>query len=337
MVRHKSTKVVAAIGVTLALSAPVAGVGVTSAAFSGAAVNPANEISAAPDFVAPAVSAAAIGKASGGLLGSLAPGGAYHVYAKVSDSGNPASGVAGVAADLGALSAGQSAVALEPGDFTVDGKQFNYRSAQLTLDVSLAGGSYGFSIATKDAAANARTADGFSLAVDTSAPTAVDVQAANGAATVGRPEQGDTVSFTYSEPIDPSSILAGWGGAETNVVVRIVNGGLLGLGNDELVVYDAANTTQLPLGVLDLGRADYVGSAPVGGLTSFGASVSASTMRIDGASIIVKLGAAAELEVNTAADTATMVWTPAAGVTDAAGNTASVATATESGAADKEF
>lgn len=326
-----------ALFAALCLGATAAGAGMTSASFRGETESPANEVSAAPDFVAPEVSVPAVGKLAGGLLGSVAAGGGYHVYAKVSDTGNPASGVASVSADLGAVSAGKDAVPLEPGTFEVEGKSYNYRSAELAVDASLADGDYSFSITAKDGADNARTYKDPAVKVDSSAPSAADVQSANGGSTAGRPEEGDTVTFTYSEPVDPYSVLTGWGGGKTNVVARIVNGGLLGLGNDELVVYDPTNTTQLSLGSVDLGRTDYVGTELLGGLTTFGASLSPSTMVADGRTITVTLGTPAELDVNTAADSGTMAWAPSDGATDAAGNKAASTAAQESGAADKEF
>ena len=80
--------------------------------------------------------------------------------------------------------------------------------------------------------------------VDNTAPTASDVQTTNvGGGTLGRPENGDTVTFTYSEQIPTTSILAGWNGTATAVTVRINNQG----GNDRLEVWDAANTAKLPL------------------------------------------------------------------------------------------
>ena len=60
------------------------------------------------------------------------------------------------------------------------------------------------------------------MVVDNTAPTASTVQTANKAGGIaGRPEIGDTITFTFSEPIDPKSVLSGWTGAATSAVVRI--------------------------------------------------------------------------------------------------------------------
>jgi len=55
-----------------------------------------------------------------------------------------------------------------------------------------------------------------------------------------------------------------------------------------------------------------------------------------GAAITITLGTASGA-VTTAAGTGTMIWTPSNTATDRAGNPCSIANATESGPADKEF
>ena len=80
--------------------------------------------------------------------------------------------------------------------------------------------------------------------VDNTAPTAVDVQTTNAAGgTAGKPEAGDVLTYMFSEPMKPASILAGWTGAATAVVVRFTNGN-----PDVITVFDATNATQLALG-----------------------------------------------------------------------------------------
>ena len=59
-----------------------------------------------------------------------------------------------------------------------------------------------------DNAANTGTQSGFPVTVDNTAPAGSDVQTANGGSTPGRPEQGDIVTFTFTEQIDPASVHA---------------------------------------------------------------------------------------------------------------------------------
>ena len=72
----------------------------------------------------------------------------------------------------------------------------------------------------------------------------------------GRLDSGDTIVFTFSEPIDPSRSSTDGTAPLANVVVRLSDTQLLE--NDEILFYDATNSTQLPLAKVDLGRTDYV-------------------------------------------------------------------------------
>lgn len=325
--------VVLAVGAAALIAIPAA-----LAAFSARADNPGDTVTAAADFRAPAIEAVAVAKKTGSVTGFVKQGGAYYVYAKVAaDTGNPASGTAGVKANVSAVTAGQAAVPLVAGSYAVGTSSFNYRSEELTAAAALAEGSKAFTVTASDNAGNANVANG-SVTVDNTAPLATDIQTTN-AGTNGLAEQNDTIVFSFSEPIDPESVLAGWGGSATNVVVRVFDNGLAGLGNDAVQVYDSTNTTLLPLGTVDLGRVEYV-TGLLGGAITFGASGTASKMTMSGNAVTIVLGtyAPAGLAIRgTALGTGTMTWTPVATPFDRAGNVISTTAATESGAADKDF
>lgn len=317
----------ASIAVALALLA-WAGVGSTFGAFRDTTTNSGNSFSAAADWVGCSASGTVIAKTTGYAPGYLMQGGTYYVYANISDSGNPPSGIASATTDVSSVdSSGAAAVALVSGAYSVGGVSYNHRSASRTVKNPLAGGSYTFSIACTDNGGISGTQTGFSVTVDNSAPSASDVQTANGGSIVGRPQLGDTVTFTYSEPIDPDSILSSWTGASTGVVVRINNVA----GGDILQVWNAANSAQLPLGQINLGRTDYVNAN-----RTYGGSGTASAMVQSGAAITITLGTASGAGT-TASGNGTMIWIPSGTATDRAGNACSLVLATESGAADKEF
>ena len=332
----KVGSVLATVAVALLIAAAAA-----FAAFAAQTQNEKNSITAAPDFTAPAIAATVVAKALGGVTGFVRSGGTYYVYANVAaDSGNPASGTATVKADASELTSGQSAAVLTAGSYSAGGVSYNYRSAELTA--SAGEGVKAYSVTATDNAGNARTAPG-SATIDNVVPAAADIQTTNvGGGTNGSAEQGDAVLFTFSEPIDPGSILAGWNGAATNVVVRMVDNGLLGLptGNDVLQIYNAANTATLPMGSVDMGRGDYVAGL-LGGTITFGASGTASTMTMSGSTVTVTLGTYGAVGLlvgrSTAAAAGTMTWAPVATPYDRAGNAMSTTAATESGAADKDF
>jgi hypothetical protein len=296
--------------------------------FTSTAPNAGNSITAAADFRAPSASATTLAKTSGGTVGQIKKGGTYYVYANVSDTGNPASGVATVTANVSSITSGSTAVALSAGSFTAGGISYNRRSAALTAAADLAAGSYSYSLTVTDAAGNSKTQSGYSVVVDNTAPAGTDAQTVNGA-TNGLAEAGDKISFSFSKAIDPNSILSGWSGAATNVVVRLNNGS--GSSNDTLAIYNATNAAQLPLGSVNLGRTDYTAA----GIT-FGATGTASTMTMSGNVVTVTFGTQSAAATSAAA-TGTMIWTPSASATDPAGNATSTTAVTESGAADKDF
>src|SRR6266540_2236454 len=156
------------------------------------------------------------------------------------------------------------------------------------------------------------------VVVDNTAPSASDIQAVNKTGGIaGRAEIGDTITYTFSEPIDPNSILASWTGASTNIVLRLNDGGA---GNDTVTIFNSANTSQLPLGSVSLARTDYT-TANI----TFGASGTASTMVMSGNAITITLGTQSAA-ATTGGGNSTMVWTPSATATDRAANACSTTT-----------
>jgi hypothetical protein len=297
--------------------------------FTATAPNEGNSITAAADFRPPTASASVIGKTAGGINGQIKKGATYYVYANVSDTGNPASGVSTVTANVSSLTTGSTAVPLSAGSFTSGGVTYGYRSAALTSNSSLAAGTYTYSLTLTDVAGNSQTQSGFSVSVDNTGPTGTDVQTANGGSISGRADAGDTISFSFSKAIDPNSVLSGWSGSATSVVVRLNNGS--GSNNDTVTIYNSTNSTQLPLGSINLGRVDYAGSN-----ITFGATGTASSMVMNSNTITITLGTQSAA-ATTASATGTMSWTPSASATDPAGNAVSTTVVTESGAADKDF
>jgi hypothetical protein len=332
----RTAAVLVAVAIVALIAIPAA-----VAAFGAQTQNEKDVVTAAPDFTPPAITATVVAKALGGITGFVRKGGTYYVYANVAaDTGNPASGTATVKANAAELTSGQGEAAMTAGSYTPGGVSYNYRSAELAANANE--GVKTYSVTATDNAGNARTMGG-SATVDNVVPTATDIQTTNvGGGTVGLAELGDTVVFTFSEPIDPQSILAGWNGTATNVTVRLVDNGLLGLstGNDELFIYNSGNTATLPFGAVNMGRGDYVAGL-LGGSINFGASGTRSTMVMSANTVTVTLGTYAIEGIlvgrTTAAGTGAMIWTPVATPYDRAGNVMSTAAATQSGAPRKNF
>ena len=77
-------------------------------------------------------------------------------------------------------------------------------------------GGYDLRAVTTDNAGNATNSSTVSnRVVDNTAPTATNIQTGVTGTTAGRPQQGDTLVFTFSEQIAPGTIVAGWNGTGT--------------------------------------------------------------------------------------------------------------------------
>jgi hypothetical protein len=331
----------AALAIVLGVGAAGTAVGLTAAAFSGTTSEQV-DVTAASDWTAPAVSSTVIGRAAGYDTGFIRQGAGftYHVYANVTDSGNPAAGVGTVTTNVSSISTGSTSVALTAGSYTAAGVSYNYRTASpIAPNATVTAGSPAYTVGAVDLASPANTlspsASG-SVTVDNTAPAPSAIATANGGAILRRPDAGDTITFTYNETMDPFSILANWTGASTSVVVRINNDVAATANNDQLLIANAANTAVLPItgaNGVNLGRADYVGVS-----RTFGATGTASTMTRSAGAITIVLGTQSGAGTTPAAgSTGTMIWNPSATATDRAGNGSSATAFNETGTADAEF
>jgi hypothetical protein len=295
-------------------------VGGSHSAFAGDTSEGLNVITAMPDFRGPTVSPVAIGRSTGYATGYIHNAGSYYIYANVTDVGAPPSGTATVVANVANITAGQVAVPMVAGSYSAGGVSYNYRSAVLTAG-TVPSAPIAFTVTATDVAANATIANG-SVNGDNTAPAAGNISASGG--TAGRPEVGDVLTLTTSEALDTYSLLANWTGAATTVQVRIVQQG----GGDRLQVWDAAGTTQLPFGTINLGRTDW---------TTSSLNFNGSTMTQSGGAITITLGAPVVGTVTTVAGTGTMTWNPSATATDRAGNPMTTGAFNEPAPVDIDF
>ncbi|WP_353951324.1 hypothetical protein V6K52_17050 [Knoellia sp. S7-12] len=198
-------------------------------------------------------------------------------------------------------------------------------SLPLAATTFAADDTYTVTVRATDTVGNARTAS-TAYAIDRTKPAAAGLTATNvTGGTVRRLDVRDTLTLTYSEALSPSSVIAGWNGITSqNVVVRATGSG--GSSKDRLTVYNATNTTLLPLGTINLNRGDYVTGA-----VNFGVTGTLSTLTMSGSSLTITLGTPSNaLRITTAAAAANMSWIPSASVRDLASNTAVTTTHLES-------
>jgi len=203
---------------------------------------------------------------------------------------------------------------------------------------TVADGSYDLRAVLLDGAGKTTTSSVVSgRQVDNSPVRAVDVQATNGSGTVGRLDAGDTLTYTYSEQVNPATILSGWTGSSTSVTLRLRDGNAVGLGNKGDTVDILKGTASVALGSVVLNQ-DFVKS---GKSATWNATMTASTTTVGGTTrtvVKIQLGTLAGGNgLKTVTTAGTMVWTPSATATDLLGNRCSTAPATESGTSDRDF
>jgi len=175
--------------------------------------------------------------------------------------------------------------------------------------------------------------------VDNRAVRGTDVQTANGTGTAGRLDAGDSISFTYSTQMSPSSITSGWNGSPLAVTVRLRDGSIVGLGSADDTLDVQRSGAAVNLGSVNL-RGDYVKNNKT---STYNATMTATTATVNGLPVTVvqlsvgTLISGGALRTAPASAAANMVWTPSNVATDLAGTTSSNAPVTETGAADREF
>jgi len=300
-----------------ALAACALTVGLSAASFTDTSQNP-QTVSAVADFLGPSAGASAIAKSQGGVAGYVKKGGTYYLYASVTESGNPASGIASVRADVSALSSGQTAVSLVAGSYGVDGESFNYRSAQLTAGGSLSAGSKPYSLALADAAGNSRI-QSFSVTVDNGPFAGSDFETANASGgTSGKAEKSDTVSFVFNKAPDPGSIVAGWDGSGAKTV--------------SVSIADSSSDDVLSVSGATLGSVSLQGNYTNTGKTT---TFTGSSLTLSGSTVTIVLGTDSAGNAKSESSKNKPVWTPSASNYDVAGNACSTTTA--SGANARQF
>lgn len=311
--RRLSTPGLALVIALVALAAT--GAGAAWAAFSARTTNSGNTFVAAASFAD--VTSTTIATSNSCLDGAVRQGGSFHVYANV--TGSPPA----VTADLSAVSAGQVAAQMVAGSFSAGGKSYNYRSAAITADAALAAGSKTYTVAPVGGELQSG-----SVVVDNTPPRAEAIDTVNGGTTPGRMEAGDSITFTYSEPVDSCTLLAGWTGEPPVPMVVAIQ---QNLANDPVTLWNASFTALLPLQIGPIGwQSDLVDTD-----TTFGRTGTPTLLSRNGAAITAVFGTQAGESRLT--DPATFSWAASSAVTDAAGNPATTGTVSETGPLDVDF
>jgi hypothetical protein len=284
-----------------ALAAAGSGVHPSRAAFTAQGKNPANTFTTASDWIPPAVTLTAPTDGSytddttptfSGAAGTVAGDATtvtLHVYSGPAATGTP----------LQTLSATRSGA-----------------TWSATATALPAGATYTARATQTDSGGNTGTSLTTTFTVDTTPPVPAMISAANASGgTAGRLGAGDSITYQFSEPIVPTSVLSTFTGGTTtaSVSVRFTNAGSA----DTLRILDSASVANVNLDISVATNANLVT-----GTVTWPATMSQSS---DGTSFTIVLGTAPTSGVATTVNTAkNMVWTARAGPTDRAGNALSI-------------
>lgn len=196
-------------------------------------------------------------------------------------------------------------------------------------------------IMTTSAGATLTSATVTNRIVDNTAVRAHDVDSLNRTGgTVGRVENGDTLILTFTDQMQPLTLVPGWTGlAPATVYVRLRDGALAGGTSTSDVLQltaDAAGLVPTGLGTVGL-RTD---SIKTNRTATFTAAATLSTVTVEGRSasrVTIVLGAVSGGGITKRNTATAMTWSPTSSAQDLAGNASSTAPATESGALDANF
>lgn len=176
--------------------------------------------------------------------------------------------------------------------------------------------------------------------VDNAPLRGADVQSANGGATVGRAEAGDSVTLTWTTQVDLATVSAGWTGAARAVTVRLRDGVALGRTSTDDTLDVLSGGTAVNLGSVNL-RRDYV---KAGKSASFNATMTAGTVTtstgVIRTTVTLRLGSvigSGSSALKTTSTTGAMTWTPSGAVTDLQGRPCSSTPVTETGTSDRDL
>src|SRR4051812_8188226 len=190
----------------------------------------------------------------------------------------------------------------------------------------VADGTYQTRVVATDSLGHQTTSAIITLIIDNTHPTAASVNAANGG-TAGRIDSGDTLTFAWSEPMAPASILSGWTGGAQPIRIRVNDAA----GADTLDLYDSTGTTKL--NVTSAAQALSLNANWVANTVWLNGS-----MTMTGNGIVVTVGSLISGTINTGVvTTANLQWTSTAATTDVAGNSTTVSTVNETGTTDRDF
>lgn len=180
-------------------------------------------------------------------------------------------------------------------------------------------GTINYSARATDAAGNTGPAGTASSIKDVSSPTVMGVRLNNGGTTLGKVEQGDSVTLTFSEPLDANTICSAW---TSNTTTQTQNGNgssqvVVNVSAGDVLTVTGAGCPSLRIGSVSLGG-DYTSTAlSFAGNNANGSSL---TWNPTAKTLTITLGAGTSGGSTLTSTTIFPTYTPVTGLTDIAGN-----------------
>lgn len=197
-------------------------------------------------------------------------------------------------------------------------------STWTTTASTLPAGTYTVQVTQADGQGNTGTVTR-TFTVDGTKPVPSMISAVHGGSgSAGRLNAGDKITFTFSEPIVPTSVLSSFTGSAASVIVRFYDEDDDDSHNygDSFTVLDAGGQANVKLDAGSFWGIDggvFTGRTYVTDTVNFAATMTRSS---DGRSFVITLGSPDRSSrlVTATQSAANMIWLPRSGPTDAAGN-----------------
>lgn len=207
----------------------------------------------------------------------------------------------------------------------------NWTATPLNLS-AFSPGTINYSARATDAAGNIGPAGTATSTKDVSSPTVTGVKLNNGGSTLGKVEQGDSVTLTFSEPLSANTICSAW---TSNTTTQTQNGNgssqvVVNISAADVLTVTGTACPSLRIGSVSLGG-DYTSTA----LTFAGNNSNGSSLIWNPTvnTLTITLGAGTSGGATLTSTTIFPTYTPASGITDIASNP--LATTTQPGTASR--
>lgn len=210
-----------------------------------------------------------------------------------------------------------------------------YTCSVNTLDA--ADGQYDIRAVMVDGSGRTTTSSTVMTWVDNYPVRAYAVETANGGFTIGRLENRDSMTLTYSKRVNLSGIVSGWTGSPLAVTVRLRDGALTGLSSTDDTITVLRNGSAVNLGSVNL-KQNYIASQASAEFAATMTTVTTTVNGVQATRIVLTIGAQTSgTTPSTVSTSSAAIWTPSTLVTDVSGRPVASTPTVETGFSDRQF